>query len=369
MKPSIRSKLPLAFLCSCLSAGSLLAQEADTPAPAALSSGPAADAKLTPVPSYASSGRLAGQEFDAVEKLGSGPGALLFVHELSRNNAPVLRGLDNLATEFSIAGFRSFTILLGEDRTAAEAELKRANGSLKLANPMVLSTDGAEGPGNYALNRKCTLTLILVKGGTVHRSIGLTDTGPGDIPKIRGWIEEVAGALPQDEGELRELIARNLPTDAGELREIAADQALELRRLRSQIANLRQRQAARPMATGRPQARMREGDPNPPARPRPQANPNRVGKPPEDSQLNTLLRSFIRKTNDPARADEVYADIVARAAESDELNAEVIEMFKLMLSFRDNYGIPHAQGLAETFLRDQKVAVPGVPAPAAPARE
>ena len=368
MKPSPRNKFPLALLCSWLAGGSLIAQDADAGADA-LSSGPPAGAKLTAAPCYASSGRLAGQEFDAAENLGSGPGALLFVHELSRNNAPVIRGLDQLAAEFSIAGFRSFTILLGDDRTAAEDQLKRVNGSLRLANPMVLSTDGAEGPGNYALNRKCTLTLILVNGGTVHRSIALTDTGPGDIPKIRGWIEEVTGALPQDEGELRELIARNLPADAGELKAIAADQALELRRLRAQVANLRQRQAARPMATERPQARMREGDPNSPARPRPQPNPNRVGKPPEDSQLNTLLRDFIRKTNDPARADKVYADIVARAAESAELNAEVIEMFKLMLSFRDNYGIPHAQSLAETFLRDQKVAVPGSPAPAAPARE
>lgn len=368
MKISTSPIIPLALLGSCLAGGSVLAQDAGSES---LTSGPVAGSKLTPAPCYASSGPLDGQEFDAAAKLGSSPGALLFVHELTRNTAPVLRGLDRLASEFSIVGFRSFTILLGGDRTAAEDQLKRVNGSLKLANPIVLSTDGAEGPGNYALNRKCTLTLILTRGGAVHKSIALTDTGPGDIPKVRAWIEEVAGNLPEDEGALREMIAERLPTDTGALKEIAADQALELRSLRAQLATLRQRQA------GRPQAGMRErqragGDSPPPARAAPKPNPNRVGKPPEDSQLNTLLRAFIRKTNDAPGADRIYADIGARAAESDELEAEAIEMFRLMLSFRDNYGTPHAQGLAEGFLKDHKVAVPMAPAPAgsppAPAR-
>ena len=89
MKPSPRNKFPLALLCSWLAGGSLIAQDADAGADA-LSSGPPAGAKLTAAPCYASSGRLAGQEFDAAENLGSGPGALLFVHELSRNNAPVI---------------------------------------------------------------------------------------------------------------------------------------------------------------------------------------------------------------------------------------------------------------------------------------
>ena len=80
--------------------------------------------------------------------------------------------------------------------------------------------------------------------------------------------------------------------------------------------------------------------------------PKRQGKPPEDSKLNALLRSFIRKTNDEAKADEVYARITKRAGESDALKGEAIEMFKLMLSFRDRYGIEHAQKLAEGFLKE-----------------
>ena len=363
MKSSNSTAILIAAALTCLSSANLLAQK--EAAAESITSGPPPGTKLTPVPCYATSGPLSGQEFDAAAKLGPAPGALLFIHELTRNTAPVLRGLDNLANEFSPVGFKSFTILLGDDRTAAEAQLGRVNGSLKLGNPIVLSTDGAEGPGNYALNRKAALTLVLVKDGTAQRSVALTDTGPGDIPKIRTWIEEIAGKLPTDENALRELIAKNLPADADELKELAASQAMELRKLRSQLAKARQQpQARRPMA-----GRMREGRAGgegtgaAPARPNANANaaPNtkRVGKPPKDAQLNTLLRSFIRKTNEAERAEEVYAEIVARAAESDALRGETIEMFKLMLSHRDRYGIAHAQELAEGFLKENKIPIPG----------
>ena len=164
MKSSTRSTLSVVIVSACIAGPPSSAQDSGNEP---LSSGPEAGTALTPIPCYATDGALVGQEFDAAAKIGSAPGALLFVHELTRNTAPVIRGLDNLASEFSIVGFRSFTIILGEDRTAAEAQLKRVNGSLQLANPLVMSTDGAEGPGNYALNRKCTLTLVLTKDGAV----------------------------------------------------------------------------------------------------------------------------------------------------------------------------------------------------------
>ena len=125
-----------------------------------------------------------------------------------------------------------------------------------------------------------------------------------------------------------------------------------------------QRPAARTRDAGRP-----NGNGEAPARPqaKPAPNPNRVGKPPEDPQLNSLLRSFIRQTNDDARADTVYGEIVARAAESAALNSEVVEMFKLMLSFRDRYGTTHAQSLAEGFLKEH--LAPAAATPAAPEPE
>lgn len=314
-----------------------------------LSSGPKPGTELTPVVCYATDGPNRGLEFDAAKQIGKSPSAFLFIHELTRNTAPVLRGLDNLASEFSIVGFRSFSIMLTGDRTAGEAQLKRVNGSLRLGNPIVLSTDGAEGPGNYALNRKAALTLVLANGGKVTKSLALTDTGPNDVPMIRSAIEEMCGKIPDDEGALRGLIAKNLPSNPENLKRIATDQALEVRRLKKQLARLREQSRGAGMQR-RPQQRpMRRETPDvAPDKPK----PKREGKPPEDPKLLSLLRPFIRKTNEDARTDEIYAEITARAAEGKELNSQAVEMFKLMLSI--DYGSPHAQKLARKFLDEQK---------------
>ena len=326
---------------------------------AAIRSGPAKGAGLTPVKCYASHGPHAGKEFDAVAELGEAPCGILFIHELTRNTAPVIRGLDQWAVDFGVLGFKSYTVALSGDRTAGEDLIKRVNGSLKLANPIVLSTDGAEGPGNYGLSRKPTLTFVFAKGGEVHRSIALTDTGPNDVPKIREWIEEVAGKMPEGEA-LKALIAKNLPEGDEEVRELAVEQALELRRLKAQL----RRRGQQGMRSNRQMRSSRE-------RPRPQsggeqsgrAKPKRAeaasepkkereGAPPTDEELRGLLRSFIRKTNDEERSKEIFADIEKRANESEDLHNQVVEMFKLMLSI--DYGADHAQSLAGEFLENAK---------------
>ncbi len=323
-----------------------------------LTSGPAKDTPLGKLSCYAHSGPHAGKEFDVAETVGSAPAAILFIHDLSRNTAPVIRELDRLGEEHGLLGFKSYSVMLNNDRTEGENMLKRVNGSLKLHQPIVLSLDGLDGPGDYALNRRCTLTLILAKKGKIHDSIALTDTGPGDFPKLKTWVESVAGKVPEDEAELKKLLASNLPEDAESLKDLAVNQKLLIRKLRQDLVKARQQRGGRAMNRRGMQERQRrneqakdangessnqEGD-KPPRK--------REGKPPEDPELNSLLRSFIRKTNDNERADEVFASIKTRAEESDELKTETVEMFRLMLSFRDRYGTEYAQGLAESFLKE-----------------
>lgn len=288
-------------------------------------SGPAAGTKLTPVRAYAPLGPYAGREFDAAAEIGDRPGALLFLHEMTRNTYHVIRGLDELASEYALAGFRSFTLRLADDRTAAETAITSRNGSdtgghrfsavgkfgaLHLRNPIALSLDGSDGPGNYALNRKAVLTLVMVKGGEVIRSVAYTDTGVQDLAGIRKlveqsigpiptedaalrkWItdrlpagrdelrklaveqiafqtarskdfprfvrliEEITGPLPSREAALEEVIAARLPNRTGELKEMALRQADEIRRLNESIAQLKQGRGAQSMRRpARPQAR------------------------------------------------------------------------------------------------------------------
>ncbi|MEM7012441.1 MAG: hypothetical protein AAF585_13270 [Verrucomicrobiota bacterium] len=330
---------------------SAIGQEADAPA---ITTGPPEGTDVTPVMAYAPVGPRAGEEFDAAAAIGNRPGALLFIHELTRNGLPVIRGLDQIGAEFSLLGFRSHTLQLSDDRTEAETKLKAVNGSLKLQSPIVLSIEGGlDGPGNYALNRKAVLSLIMLKDGKVHKSVAFTDVNAEDQKLVRELIVEVSGELPTDAEELAAL----MPEDSTVLRILAAEQMLEIRRLRGQLAKLKEAQYSNRMMGQRPAANQRPAARPAAAEPKRGADeseemPVREGKPPEDPELNALLRAFIRQDNDKEKVDEVYADITKRAAENDEMMAQAIDMFKLMLSFRDRYGTQDAQALAEGFLKE-----------------
>ena len=328
-------------------------------------SGPPTGTPLAPVNSYALHGPHKGQEFDAAKSLGQGPGALLFIHELSRNIIPVLRGLDDLTSEYSVLGFQSHTLLLHDDRTSAENWLKAVNslgfGSVgleeinrPLAHPIILSLDGLEGPGDYALNRRAALTIVLAKGGQVVRSVALTDTGQHNVPQLREWVEEVAGKIPSDPAELRRMIAGNLPESGDAVRELAVNQGVQLQRLRTRLARLESGQMNNRMQQRRPQ-RMKRDAPNASGRPAAERNTakpaaKREGAPPDDADLQSSLRAFIRKTQADERIDEIYEEITTRAAESAELTRQTREMFRLVLSLKDRYGTPHAHELAKGFL-------------------
>jgi len=201
-------------------------------------SGPAVGTKLTSVRAYAPLGPYAGREFDAAAEIGDRPGALLFLHEMTRNTYHVIRGLDELASEYALTGFRSFTLRLAGDRTSAETAISARNGrdtgghrfsvvgkfgALHLRNPIALSLDGLDGPGNYALNRKAVLTLILVKDGKVLNSIAFTDTGAKDVETVRKWVKETVGPIPEEDAALSKLISQRLPKDRDELRKLAVE--------------------------------------------------------------------------------------------------------------------------------------------------
>lgn len=201
-------------------------------------SGPAPGTKLTPIRAYAPLGAYAGREFDAVAEIGDRPGALLFLHEMTRNTYHVIRGLDEAASEYALTGFRSFTLRLADDRTSAETAITSRNGrdtgghrfsvvgkfgALHLRNPIALSLDGLDGPGNYALNRKAVLTLIMVKDGQILKSVAFTDTGAKDVETVRKLVQETVGPIPEDDAVLSKWIAERLPKDRDEFRKLAIE--------------------------------------------------------------------------------------------------------------------------------------------------
>jgi hypothetical protein len=199
-------------------------------------SGPKPGTSLTPVKVYDGLGAFAGKEFDAASLIGKNPGAVLFVHTMTRNTYPVIRGLDQLAGRNALLGFRSFTVYLSADRTSAENQVRLRNGlatgghkfsvtgkfgALKLENPIMLSLDGLDGPGNYALNRRAVLTLVMTRNGKVHSSHTFTDTGEQDLPLLEKLVAEVTGPMPTEPAQQRKLRDTRLPKGKAALRKLA----------------------------------------------------------------------------------------------------------------------------------------------------
>lgn len=306
--------------------------------------GPPVGQPLPPCTVYAASGPMAGQEFDVAARIGNGPGALLFVHELNRNTGPVIGGLDRLAVEFGWTGLQTFTVLLAGDRNDGEATVKRSSAAMGMHRPMLVTVDGAEGPGGYALARKGTLTLVLANEGRVHKSVTLVDTGRNDLPRLRALLEEVTGPVPTEP----EALARAIEQRASRDPEILRAQLLDLL-----VAMQRDRDRAQNAATRRPNPRMqRDGaQPEPAAATEAEARP-REGRAPEDEELRTLLRRAIQRAADKTELDAVFTAIETRAGTSAALKDQTVEMFKLMLSLE--YGNDDARARARAFLDRNK---------------
>tara|TARA_R110002072_G_scaffold241027_1_gene399479 strand:- start:7308 stop:8462 length:1155 start_codon:yes stop_codon:yes gene_type:complete len=330
--------------------------------PKALAGGPPAGTKLPACAVYAPSGPFAGKEFDAATQVGMAPAAFLFVNELTRNTAPMITGLDQLGIELAWTGLQTHLIRIAADRNDAEAAVKRSSAAMKLARPIVVSIDGVDGPGGYALNRQATLTLILAKDGKVVRSIGFTDTGRGDLGKLRKLVEEVTGPVPKQPDALRSALEQRLPTDAKQLRALTIELALLLQR--SQQSNSQQSNRSRSqMQRGRAQGgngagrsgtgrsgtgRDRAGG-NRQGQNKPPAGKPRQGKAPQDAELLALLRRAIQKAAAKDELDAVFAAVDKRVGENAELRSQAVEMFKLQASLE--YGNEYSQKRAKAYVK------------------
>ncbi|MEO6594033.1 MAG: hypothetical protein ABIP94_04700, partial [Planctomycetota bacterium] len=270
---------------------------AQSPVPPELASGPGAGTPLPACRVYAPSGPFAGTEFDAAAHIGKAPGVLLFVHDLSRNTAPMITGLDRLAVQLAWTGLETHTIRIAADRNEAEAAVKRSSDALQLHRPILVSPDGVDGPGGYALHRKATLTLVLAKDGVVVRSVAFTDTGRADLGRLRSLVEEVTGPIPTEPAALRAAMEERLTRDPQRLRALVIELAVLLQRVGRANEDGAQDRAMRGEARREPNA------PNTDAAP---AKP-REGKAPEDDELRALLRRAIQKAADSAELDAVYA--------------------------------------------------------------
>ena len=180
----------LALMTVPLLAPALAGQDPD---PGRLRSGPQPGSTLGALRVIDPVGPRQGQERDLAVELKRGPAAILFMHELTREVAPLLRELDRLGSAYALRGLETAIVRVTADRTEANTRMPAVSRSLRLLRPITVSADGVDGPGAYALDRKAALTLVLAVDGVVKESVGITDTGQKDLPMLRAAVARVAG--------------------------------------------------------------------------------------------------------------------------------------------------------------------------------
>ena len=332
-------------------------------------SGPQFGEKITPFKVVEILGPNAGKDRDVIADNSGGATAVVFLHGIERSMMPLLRVIDEYGGLRKNA-LKTEIIFLNADRLEGEQRAKAASGSLKLNSRVGLSLDGAEGPGNYGLNKECLMTIVIAKANTVTANFALTQPGIADAPKVLEALAKASSdASPPTVEELNQRqMARNGGggRDGGGMRrgegmvprppvdlnrfDLNTDDGLRaaVKALSAEVQSLREELAAV------------RGGPQPPApRPVPPAKPPAGKDPfpgavPADPALQSMLRNFIRPTNDDARVDAVLTEVRAHIKDNVELKKQAIDGWTRVLHFGDTYGTEYSRKVGQAFLEELK---------------
>lgn len=311
-------------------------------------SGPQPGEKTTGFKVLDVTGLHAGKEVDYLAEWKGAPTVLVFLHGLERSMLPFIRVVDEYGF-MKRETLRTLAVFLTDDRLSYEQRLPIIRNSIRMQAPMVISLDGAEGPGNYGLNKKCLVTVIVARDNTVAANFALVQPGIVDAPKVIAAIAKLIGDTnPPTAERLEEL--RRARTEAGPDTARPAASAPRnatpmtdlnkfdlntveglkgaLRALQVEIESLRRELVA-----------ARGQQPVPPRRPNP--TEPLPGAAPTDARLLGLLRSFIQPTNDNARVDSVLKEVAEYVKGNADLTKQAIDGWVRVLHLK--YGTEYAQ--------------------------
>lgn len=302
MNPSSWSPARLACVLAAL-AGLTLSLRGAEPT---VFSGPQVGESTTPFKVLDLRGPQDGAERDPIAANAGAPTALVFVHTLERSLAPLLRVVDAYGARRKDR-IRTELVFLAPDRLAGEQRIKAAARSLRLENPVGLSLDGAEGPGNYGLNKECLMTIVAARDNRVTANFALVQPGIADAPRILEALARTCG-----------------DTNPPALAELAPPPPA-----RSEMT--------RPASSTETNAPKRAAqDPFP-------------GAVPTDDRLQFLLRRFIRATNDVATTDAILADVRSHIAGKPDLVRQAVDGWTRVLHFGDRYGNEYSRKVGLEF--------------------
>lgn len=281
-------------------------------------SGPQPGEKATPFRVLSIAGRNPAGERTLDPAASTNTVALIFVHAVERSLVPLLKSLDAYGAS-NANRLQTEIVFLHPDRISGEQRIRAAAGSLRLAADVGLSLDGAEGPGNYGLNKDCLMTVLASRAGKVATNFALVQPGITDAHRIIASLATLSGDP-------------NPPT----AQQILA--AVEASRMDPRNATNR---------LGRPN---RSQGTNSSSQPSPQRDPF-PGAVPTDDRLQGLLRRFIRPTNDNATADAILSEVREYVGKDPELRRQAIDGWTRVLHFGDRYGTEHSRRIGAEFLK------------------
>jgi hypothetical protein len=303
-------------------AAALLLALVALPSPAAdpVFSGPQPSEKTTPFKVLDLGTDPDGMERDPIADNAGAPTAIVFVHGVERSLVPLLRVVDEYGAQRKEL-LRTEFVFLAADRLAGEQRTRAASRSLRLKSRVGLSLDGAEGPGNYGLNKDCLMTILTARSNQVTANFALVQPGIADAPKVLEALARTCGDT-------------NPPA----------------------LADLSPRPMQRP-GPGRGDPSMRRDAST--ATDAGKAKEPFPGAVPTDDQLQFLLRRFIRATNDVATTDKILADVKARISDQPDLQKQAIDGWVRVLHFGERYGNEYSRKIGREFLEQlQKATKP-----------
>ena len=165
-------------------------------------SGPQSGESLEPFSVLAVNGPEAGTEVDFISRWGDDPMLLIFLHQLDRNIAALLRPCEWFAHERTDAGLKSLIVFLHDDKIFGERRMQAVVKAMGIRIPVGVSVEGLEGPGPYGLNKSVAITILVAKDGKVTDNYAIVQAGVVDAPKILKAVAAHVG------GDVDKLMAR-----------------------------------------------------------------------------------------------------------------------------------------------------------------
>lgn len=152
-----------------------------------------------PIPAFNVT-KCAGSEGDKVKigdnlcyrcKYGARPMVMVFARKADSKLALLTKDLSTAIEKNEDKQLKAFVNLLGEDREATETSAKKFGAEVKAENvPIVVPDEFSNGPGNYSINPKAGVTVIIATGGKTVTSLAY-DSKDLDVKAVMAEVAKL----------------------------------------------------------------------------------------------------------------------------------------------------------------------------------